>query len=200
MQLVQDAEPAGADVPALQAPQVAEPAIELVPAAHCVHAPAPACEKVPAAHAAQALAPALALVPALHALHSALPPAEALPALHLSHTRSVTAEPLAMTPKPDAHDVHLVQLALLSVELKEPAAHAAHFRSSVAEPALLTYWPAPQLRLGTQGVAALASSSHLSAVHAVFGFVPPAQCVPASHAAQTGGLVGVPAFVCTVPA
>ena len=148
----------------------------------------------------QALAPALELVPAVHATQAPGPPAEAVPAPHVSQTRSDVAVPDDTAPLPALQAVHFAQEALLSATLKLPAAQAVHWRSAVVVPALLTNWPAAQMRFGTQGVAALPSSSQVLAMHAVLGLLLPGQWLPASQAAQTGGALAVPALVSTVPA
>lgn len=129
-----------------------------------------------------------------------MPPGEAVPAAHVSQTRSVVAVPDEIAPLPALQVVHLAHEALLLATLKLPAAQTVHFRFAVAEPALATYWPAGQTSIGTQGVAALASSSHVLLAQAALGLLLPGQCVPASHAVHTAGMVAVPAFVSTVPA
>ncbi|MBK6847389.1 MAG: hypothetical protein IPG96_07545 [Proteobacteria bacterium] len=59
--------------------------------------------------------------------------------------------------------------------LKVPLAHAAQPRSVVVVPSRTTYWPALQVVLGTQAVAALASWSQVPAPQTSAGAVPPAQ-------------------------
>jgi hypothetical protein len=60
--------------------------------------------------------------------------------------------------------------------------------------------PGTQVVQALQADAELASWSHVPSPHACFGEELPAQYVPASHGAQTGGELGVPGAVCSVPA
>ena len=147
----------------------------MVPAAHAVQALAPAAAYVPAAQLPQLAAPALELVPAEQDVHVEAPPGEDWPALQATQVRSLVAVPEAVTPEPAAHEVHFVQLWLFSAALKEPAAQPLQVRSVVADPELVTYWPAEHVRLATHGVAELASSSHVDAMHATLGLLLPAQ-------------------------
>jgi hypothetical protein len=110
------------------------------------------------------------------------------------------AVPAALTYVPGWQSVHAVQLAALLVVLKVPLAQAAQVWSAVAVPGAAMLWPATQLVHATHAVDEAASSSHVPLAHACFGVAPPAQYVPASHAAHTGGEVGVPGEVCSVPA
>ncbi|MBK6849021.1 MAG: hypothetical protein IPG96_16295 [Proteobacteria bacterium] len=59
--------------------------------------------------------------------------------------------------------------------LKVPLAHAAQLRLAVAPPSLVTYWPATQVVLVAQAVAALPSWSQVPAAQATGGAPPPAQ-------------------------
>jgi hypothetical protein len=93
-----------------------------------------------------------------------------------------------------------VQLAAFAVALKVPLAHAAHVWSVVALPETETACPGMQFVHAAQAVAGLASWSHVPLAHACFGVAAPAQYVPTSHGAHTGGEVGVAAAVCSVPA
>ncbi len=81
-----------------------------------------------------------------------------------------------------------------------PLVQAAHERSVVAEPWVATRVPAAQTDHPAHGVAALASSSQVSPEQATCGAVPPAQYVPAAHAAHWVALVEVPAAVWRSPA
>jgi hypothetical protein len=110
------------------------------------------------------------------------------------------AVPAVLTYVPAAHVVHAEQLPAFVVVENVPLAHAVHVRFVVADPALVTYWPAVQVVRAWHTVAELPSWSHSLAPHAAFAVAPPAQYVPASHATHVGGVVAVPATVCSVPA
>ena len=92
------------------------------------------------------------------------------------------------------------QLVAFSVVLNVPLAQAVHIRSVVVVPRAPTLCPGAQLVQVTHAVAALPSWSHVPGAHATFGVAAPAQWVPASHGAHTGGATGVAAAICSVPA
>jgi hypothetical protein len=88
----------------------------------------------------------------------------------------------------------------LAPVLKVPLVHAAQVRSAVRVPSVATAYPGTQAVHGMHGVAALPSWSHVPFEHACLADVLPAQYVPASQSAQTGGVVDVSETVCSVPA
>ncbi|MBK6847390.1 MAG: hypothetical protein IPG96_07550 [Proteobacteria bacterium] len=84
--------------------------------------------------------------------------------------------------------------------LKVPLAHAAQLRLAVFPPSLVTYWPATQVVLVAQAVAALPSWSQVPACAGVQAGPTARVVVPAARHGQVGGEVLVPGAVWLVPA
>lgn len=108
--------------------------------------------------------------------------------------------PTAPTYVPGAQFDHGAQLAAFAVALKVPLGHAAHVRSVVLEPLEAIEYPGAHADHGVHVEAGFASWSQVPFAHACLAVAPPAQYVPTSQVVQTGGDVGVPAAVCSVPA
>jgi hypothetical protein len=94
----------------------------------------------------------------------------------------------------------VLQVGASAVVEKVPEAQDAQVRSEIALPVTATYCPELQAFHATHSVAAFESWSQLPVGHVSFAADAPAQYVPVSHPAHTGGAALVPAAVCTVPA
>lgn len=92
------------------------------------------------------------------------------------------------------------QALTFDVELKVPEEQGEHVRLVSADPEETTKDPAGQIRLATQSVAGLPSSSHVSPPHATAGELPPAQYSPLPHAEQMASDDDVAEAICFVPA
>jgi hypothetical protein len=110
------------------------------------------------------------------------------------------AVPGAVWTEPAAQAPMGRQAAALSASLYVPASHAAQVRSPTAAPSAATRNPGEQVVHAMHGLAALASSSQVPALHATWASPPPGQYVPASQAAHWTGELGVAGAVCRDPA
>lgn len=143
-------------------------------------------------------------VPAGHTDHGVqlawLSVAENEPPAHAAQTRSAVALPALATEVPAAQVDHAVQLAWLAAAENVPAAHGAQVRSLVALPSEIIEWPARHVVCATHAVLGSESWSQVPAAHATAAAEPPAQKLPAEHAAHVGDDVAVPGAVWISPA
>jgi len=181
---------------------------QVPPEQACLGAVPPA-QNVPSSQAAHSVA-VVEVPPAVCSLPAAQEPTGAqvasleddayVPDSHAEHVRFVVGPPAISTWLPGSHVVQLAQLGAFVVALKLPLAQGAHVRSAVALPSAVTDCPGVHDVHAAHAVAESLSWSQLPLVQVSFGVVPPAQYVPVSQAAQTGGDVGVAGVVCSVPA
>lgn len=92
------------------------------------------------------------------------------------------------------------QALTFDVALKVPEVQGEHTRLVSADPEETTKVPAGQIRLATQSVAGLPSSSHVAPPHATAEVLPPAQYSPLPHAEQMASDEDVAEAICFVPA